>query len=125
MLLVALALFSPGGETLGALLGRASAEKPRAGAELRALKDMLPASRGVETGRQPRGRYRRPWHCQVAGMTSAKCQRLMDGQAAATAFRHVVIATPRSARCVWADVALRLNVRLRPFDAPEWSYITD
>src|SRR5271166_5030088 len=37
--------------------------------------------------------------CHVAGATSAKCQRLMDGQAAATAVRHVVIATPRSARC--------------------------
>ena len=35
--------------------------------------------------------------CHVAGATSAKCQRLMDGQVAATAVRHVVIATPRSA----------------------------
>ncbi len=45
--------------------------------------------------------------CHVAGATSAKCQRLMDGQAAATAVRHVVIATPRSARCVWAEMRWR------------------
>src|SRR5208337_123675 len=50
--------------------------------------------------------------CHVAGATSAKCQRLMDGQAAATAVRHVVIATPRSARCVWAETRWRWTLKV-------------
>ena len=43
---------------------------------------------------------------------SAKCRRLKNCQAAATAVRHVSIAAARSARCVWADVRWRwtLNV---------------
>jgi hypothetical protein len=36
---------------------------------------------------------------------SAKCRRLKNCQAAATAVRHVFIASARSMRCVWADVA--------------------
>ena len=39
--------------------------------------------------------------------TSAKCRRLRNCQAAATAVRHVVIATARSARCVWAEMRWR------------------
>jgi hypothetical protein len=40
-------------------------------------------------------------HCRGA---SAKRRRLRNFQAAATAVRHVSIATARSARCVWAEV---------------------
>jgi glycosyltransferase involved in cell wall biosynthesis len=50
--------------------------------------------------------------CHVADATSAKRQRLMDGQAAATAVRHVVIATPRSARCVWAEMRWRWTLKV-------------
>src|SRR5271157_6087105 len=47
--------------------------------------------------------------CRAA---SAKCRRLRNCQAAATAVRHVSIAAARSVRCVWADVRWRwtLNV---------------
>src|SRR5271157_1664318 len=43
---------------------------------------------------------------------SAKCCRLKNCQATATAVRHVSIAAARSVRCVWADVRWRwtLNV---------------
>ncbi len=55
--------------------------------------------------------------CLVEGLSrcraaSAKCLRLRNCQAAATAVRHVSIAAARSVRCVWADVRWRwtLNV---------------
>src|SRR5271157_6637667 len=67
--------------------------------QLRTLEERLRYLRELED--------RRKGLCHVAGATSAKCQRLMDGQAAATAVRHVVIATPRSARCVWAEMRWR------------------
>jgi len=43
---------------------------------------------------------------------SAKCQRLRNCQAAATAVRHVVIATARSARCVWAETRWRWTLKV-------------
>jgi hypothetical protein len=39
--------------------------------------------------------------CRAA---SAKCRRLRNCQAAATAVRRVVLATPRSARFVWVEM---------------------
>ena len=47
--------------------------------------------------------------CRVA---SAKCRHLRNCQAAATAVRHVVIATPRSARCVWAEMRWRWTLKV-------------
>jgi hypothetical protein len=43
---------------------------------------------------------------------SAKCRRLKNCQAAATAVRHVSIAAARSMRCVWADVRLRWTLKV-------------
>ena len=55
--------------------------------------------------RLPRGATRCPdgelSRCRVA---SAKCRRLKNCQAVATAVRQVSIAVARSARCVWAEV---------------------
>jgi len=42
--------------------------------------------------------------CHIAMGASAKRRRLRNFQAAATAVRHVSIATARSARCVLAEV---------------------
>ena len=42
--------------------------------------------------------------CHIAMGASAKRRRLRNFQAAATAVRHVSIATARSSRCVWAEV---------------------
>ncbi len=42
----------------------------------------------------------------------AKCRRLWNCQAAATAVRHVVIATARSARCVWAETRWRWTLKV-------------
>ena len=47
--------------------------------------------------------------CRAA---SAKCRRPRNCQAAATAVRHVVIATPRSARCVWAEMRWRWTLKV-------------
>ena len=47
--------------------------------------------------------------CRAA---SAKCRRLRNCQAAATAVRHVVIAAARSARCVWAEVRWRWTLKV-------------
>ena len=48
--------------------------------------------------------------CRAA---SAKCRRLRNCQAAATAIRHVVvIATARSARCVWAEMRWRWTLKV-------------
>ena len=47
--------------------------------------------------------------CRAA---SAKCRRLMNCQAAATAVHHVVIATARSARCVWAEMRWRWTLKV-------------
>ncbi len=47
--------------------------------------------------------------CRAA---SAKCRRLRNCQAAATVVRHVVIATPRSARCVWAEMRWRWTLKV-------------
>ena len=54
----------------------------------------------------------RPENCHVANSTSAKCRRLRNCQAAATAVRHVVIATARSARCVWAEMRWRWTLKV-------------
>ena len=43
-------------------------------------------------------------HCHIAMGASAKRRRFRVFQAAATAVRHVSIATARSARCVRAEV---------------------
>jgi glycine/D-amino acid oxidase-like deaminating enzyme len=43
---------------------------------------------------------------------SARCQRLKNCQAAATAVRHVSIAAARSVRCVWAEVRWRWTLKL-------------
>jgi len=51
--------------------------------------------------------------CRAAGAKwSAKCRRLRNCQAAATAVRHVVIATARSARCVWAETRWRWTLKV-------------
>src|SRR5208337_955540 len=47
--------------------------------------------------------------CRAAG---AKCRRLRNCQAAATAVRHAVIATARSARCVWAETRWRWTLKV-------------
>ena len=67
-----------------------------AGADLSAVTDIRPPASIRDS---------RSWHrafdrienamcrlCHIASATSAKCQRLMEGQAAATAVRHVLIA---------------------------------
>ena len=43
---------------------------------------------------------------------SARCQRLKNCQAAATAVRHVSIAAARSVRCVWAEVRWRWTLKM-------------
>jgi hypothetical protein len=43
---------------------------------------------------------------------SARCQRLKNCQAAATAVRHVSIAAARSVRCVWAEVRWRWTLKV-------------
>ncbi len=48
-------------------------------------------------------------HCRAA---SAKCRRLRNCQAAATAVRHVVIAAARSVRCVWAEMRWRWTLKV-------------
>ena len=50
--------------------------------------------------------------CHIASATGTKCRRLMKGQAAATAVRHVLIAAARSTRCVWADVRWRWTLKV-------------
>ena len=50
--------------------------------------------------------------CHIASATSTKCHRLMEGQAAATAVRHVLIAGARSTRCVWVDVRWRWTLKV-------------
>jgi phospholipase C len=47
--------------------------------------------------------------CQTA---SAKCRRLRNCQAAVTAVRLVVIASARSARCVWAETRWRWTLKV-------------
>ena len=47
--------------------------------------------------------------CRAA---SAKCRRLRNCQAVATAVRHVSIAAARSARCVWAEVRWRWTLKV-------------
>ena len=47
--------------------------------------------------------------CRAA---SAKCRRLKNCQAAATAVRQVSIAAARSVRCVWAEVRWRWTLKM-------------
>ena len=50
--------------------------------------------------------------CHIAMGASAKRRRLRNFQAAATAVRHVSIATARSSRCVWAEVRWRWTLKM-------------
>ena len=72
---------------------------------LRDVEDLL-AERGLavsyETVRRWVNHFGRD--CHIAVGASAKRRRLRNFQAAATAVRHVSIATARSSRCVWAEV---------------------
>src|SRR5208337_4061613 len=72
--------------------------------------DDAPVWPAVQGGGESRGAAQRALsRCRAAG---AKCRRLRNCQAAATAVRHVVIASARSARRVWAETRWRWTLKV-------------
>ena len=81
----------------------------------RDVEDLL-AERGIaisyETVRRWVNHFRPIMALSRCRAASGKCRHLRNCQAAATAVRHVVIATPRSPRCVWAEMRWRWTLKV-------------